>query len=158
MTATIQHSMRRQRGLAAIEATLVLPLLFLLFFAFAELGRAFYQYHELYGAARNASRYLINVARPGSLGDVVVTDAVRSAATRLIVYGSTAQPADGAESILPGLNENDVQIGVDPVSEQVTVQVNYDWTPIFGNSIPAFYGNPISLSWNMDVNIAMRVL
>lgn len=143
-----------QKGIAAVEATLALPLVMILFIAVAEFGRAFYQYNQLNLATRNACRFLINNARVASIGDVAVSSALATTARRLLVYGHSTV----GTPILAGLEENDVAISVNAATELITVSVSYEWTPIFGVSIPTFGGEPISLDWDMTSTISMRAL
>lgn len=49
---------RRQRGVAAVEAAIVLTVLVFLVFGITEIGRAMYQYDALTKSARAASRFL----------------------------------------------------------------------------------------------------
>jgi Flp pilus assembly protein TadG len=47
----------RHRGLAIVEFVIVLPILLLMLFAVAELGRAIFQYNTLTKAVRDSARY-----------------------------------------------------------------------------------------------------
>jgi hypothetical protein len=47
----------RHRGLAIVEFVIVLPILLLMLFAVAELGRALFQYNTLTKAVRDSARY-----------------------------------------------------------------------------------------------------
>lgn len=48
----------KQRGVAAVELALILPVMLILVFGITELGRALYQYNGLVKATRGAVRYL----------------------------------------------------------------------------------------------------
>jgi Flp pilus assembly protein TadG len=55
----IQHiRTKAQRGVAAVEFAVILPILLVLFGGMAEMGHAIYQYETLTKSVRNAARYL----------------------------------------------------------------------------------------------------
>lgn len=57
----MQGTRRRNRGAAAVEFAIVLPLLLLVSFVMVELARAMYEYDALVKSARAAARYLTTV-------------------------------------------------------------------------------------------------
>ena len=59
-------SLNKQYGLAMVEMVIVSPLLLLLIFGVAEMGRAFYQYNTLTKSVRDGARYLSGEAILGS--------------------------------------------------------------------------------------------
>ena len=59
---------RRQRGTATVEFAIVLPLLLVLMFATAELGRLISQYNTLTQSVRDAVRYAAAAAAADSTG------------------------------------------------------------------------------------------
>lgn len=79
---------RRQRGIAAVELAIVLPLLLTIVFGVTELGRAMYQYDALTKAARSAARYL-------SVYDPADPD-VRARAVNMAVCGAPSCTARAA--------------------------------------------------------------
>ena len=48
----------KSRGVAAVEMAVVLPLILLLLFVTAEIGRGFMQYNTLTKSVRDSARYL----------------------------------------------------------------------------------------------------
>jgi Flp pilus assembly protein TadG len=71
----------RQKGVAAVEFAILLPMLLLIVFGITEFGRALYSYNTLVKATRDAARYVM-AQQPGGVAD---------AATQcLTVYGNTA--------------------------------------------------------------------
>jgi len=89
-----------QRGIAAVELAIVLPLLLAIVFGVTELGRAMYQYDALTKAARGAARYL-------SVYDPADAD-VRARAVDIAVCG--APGCGSASSVVPGLSAAHVAI------------------------------------------------
>lgn len=86
---------RRERGVAAVEAALVLSVLVAIVFGITEIGRAMYQYEALTKSARAAARYL---------GTRTPSDpAVQTAAKCLAVYGVASSPCTGGAPVVPGL-------------------------------------------------------
>lgn len=49
---------KRQKGVAAIEFAILVPMMLLMVFGITEFGRAFYQYNTLVKSVRNGVRYL----------------------------------------------------------------------------------------------------
>lgn len=159
---------RHQRGLAAVEMTLVMPVLLLLMLATAEIGRMLYQYNTLTKAQRNGVRLLatqLNYGQQSVLSTCPDTDSYDSAllpgdlmgrASRLIVYGSEN---GGSEPVLPLLETANVSFCQVPALSEVQVHVEYDFTPMLFNSLPTFgNGDPILIDFPLDSAISMRVL
>lgn len=87
----------RQKGIAAIEFAILVPVMLLIVFGITEFGRAFYQYNTLAKSARDGVRYL-SMRAPGGGHDI---------ATCLAVYGN--QTCTGQE-LVPGLSTSMVSI------------------------------------------------
>lgn len=126
----------KQQGLAMVEFVLVLPLLLLLMFASAEIGRALFQYNTLLKAVRDGARYISQNAFIGT--STVVDTAAKTEASNLVVYGAigkTACDAHGPCDQLPGLKASDVKTP-DPVLKDgnyyVTVSTTYTYKPMLG--------------------------
>lgn len=123
----------RQRGLAAMEFAIALPLIMLVTLAVTELGRGLYQYNTLTKAVQDGARYLSNVA-VGPLGIVDIAPHI-SDTQNIVVYGDI----DGGTSVLPGLAPGDITVsavdvalpggGISP--NHVRVSATYTFTPLF---------------------------
>ncbi|MBV1786952.1 pilus assembly protein [Marinobacterium sp. D7] len=155
---------RRQRGLAAVEMTLVLPVLLLLMLATAEIGRMLYQYNTLTKAQRNGVRLLatqLNYGQQSSLEDCptlggTLPDNLINRARNLIVYGAEG---GGATPILDGLATANVGFCEVPALNEIQVHVEYDFTPMLFNSLPRFgSGADINIDFPLDSSVSMRVL
>jgi len=145
--------MAKQKGLAAIEFTMVLPFLLLLIFACAEFGRLMFQYNALNKTVRDASRYLTANAKPGDTDLVNIKDAVALDVKRLIRYGQS----NSSTLLLPNLQDDDISFNVS--GDFITITVTYDWQPIFSDSLTTFgFGNDIDLSFPMVSTYTMRAL
>ena len=124
---------KRQRGVAAIEMAITLPVLLLMLLAIAEFGRAFHQYNTLSKAVHSATRYLSTTALDG-FKSIDLTDAKRNAVRNLVVYASTD---GGGDTILNGLDVSDVTVTqLDAAHIEVTVSFGYQ--PMFAR-IPSFW-------------------
>lgn len=133
---------RMQRGIAAVETAIALPLLLFLLICVAELGRAMYQYNTLQKATRDAVRYLADRAICDDTGVVKLTFCgVQPTTTNLTVYGTpNSRPgfellknADGSAGT--------VQVTVSsPDSTHVRVQATYTYVPFLFASIPSLVG------------------
>jgi len=143
----------KQRGLAAIEFTMVLPFLLLLIFACAEFGRLMFQYNALNKTVRDASRYLTANAKPGDTDLVNIKAAVALDVKQLIRYGQS----NSSTLLLPNLQDEDISFNVN--GDFITITVTYDWQPIFSDTFTTFgLGNDIDLSFPMVSTYTMRAL
>lgn len=115
----------RQKGVAAIEFAILLPLLLFIVFGITEFGRAMYAYNTIVKGTRDAARYAMT-QQPGGGADAVTKC--------LAVYGNTDCSGD---PLTPGLTINAVSVcdwqrcpathqaqGAAPVLNLVTVTVN----------------------------------
>ncbi|MGD2073373.1 MAG: TadE/TadG family type IV pilus assembly protein [Gammaproteobacteria bacterium] len=148
-------SKRTQRGVAAIEMAIALPVLLLLLVATAELGRAFYQYNTLAKSVRNAARYLSVEAYEGTLKIIDLTDAKLAATKNLVVYSNTS---GGGEPIIAGLDPAAV-IVTEVDSAHVEVAASFAYQPMF-LSIPTFgyTGSAIDTGFTLSASATMRAL
>ena len=152
-----QNAHIRQRGIAVIELTIVLPLLLLIFLGTAEFGRALYQYNTLTKTVRDGARYISQNSLNGSTGvvDVPPTAVAVVETKNLVVYGIRG----GAFiPLLPGFTTGDVTV-IDAGGSNVTVTASYNFASIFGPTLPTFgLGGPISLTFAMQATVTMRAL
>lgn len=164
----VSRSRVKQRGVAAVEFTIMLPMLLLMVLVTAELGRALYQYSELTRLVRGASRYLSITAIPDTSGtldssfdggctddsDCVCLGCI-SDTKDILVYGQVG----GSVPLLHGLSKDDITISGDSITTRVTISVDYDWQPIFGDRMSGFgFGEGIDLGFNFNVSYTMRAL
>lgn len=116
VASRLRSSLRRQRGVAAVELALVLPVLLLLSLTTTEVGRAVYHYGVLTHSVRQAVRYL-STQTPG--------EGVETA-RKLVIYGN---PEGTGTPLLPGLSATQVPapswtyLGAAPPIQVVTVRV-----------------------------------
>lgn len=152
------HSGRKQqRGLAAMEFAIALPLIILLALAVTELGRGLYQYNTLTKAVHQGVRHLSDVAI-GPVGTIDIGPHV-AATQNLVVYGDTG---GGATPVLPGFTTADVSVsavdvplpggGISP--NHVEVSASYTFTPLF----PALSALGYSMVPTMTASIVERAL
>jgi hypothetical protein len=124
------RSARWSRGLAAVEFVIAVPVILLVAWATAELGRAFIQYDTLSYSVRNGVRYLSEHAIAGASGVVDVSSAVADT-KRLVVFGNVG---GGGLPVLPEFVVDDVAV-VNAGSNNVEVQATYDYRPMIGTTI-----------------------
>jgi Flp pilus assembly protein TadG len=144
---------QNQKGLAAIELTLLLPFLLFSLFVVTEFARVLYQYNALNKVVRNASRYIIANPEFSSANGNIVTNATRIKAENLLIYGDLAS----AQEILPNLSATTFNVYV--VDEFITVEASYPWQPIFTDSLPKFTSSgSYDLSFPLVTTYTMRAL
>lgn len=147
----INSKITKQKGLAAIEFTMILPFLLLLIFACAEFGRLMFQYNALNKTVRDASRYLNTVN--GSNGDLSISDVTSAEVKNLIKFGQNSS----STALFPTLNDDDISLTVS--GDFVTVTVTYNWQPIFSNTFSTFgLGDDIDLSFPLVSTYTMRAM
>lgn len=143
----------RQKGLAAVEATIVLPVMLLMMMAIGEFGRLLYEYNTLTKAVRAGARTASVSPNPGNFDVSLVQDKTRN----MILYG---QETVGSKTVLPGLKAEDINVSSTMIDGETYVQihVSYDWQPMFGDSFNTFFGNTISLNFPLETSMVMRAL
>jgi TadE-like protein len=143
----------RQRGLAAVELTLALPVLLMTLIATAEIGRMLSQYDTLNKSLRDGGRYLAGNALQS--GVVTVTSALQTATQNLVVTGNVN--GTGA-ALLPGLTAGMVNVS-GSANGYVTVSATYTYQPMIGTALPTFgLSAPIPLAVPLTATVVMRAL
>jgi Flp pilus assembly protein TadG len=99
----------QQKGVAAVEFAILLPLLLLIVFGITEFGRALYAYNTLVKATRDAARYYA-IQQPGNPPDKA--DEIMN----LVVFGNTEGTGD---ALAAGLDPSMVTLE-DRVSKPLT--------------------------------------
>jgi Flp pilus assembly protein TadG len=146
------HSAPRQRGLAAVEFTITLPVLLMTLFATAEIGRMLSQYDTLNKAVRDGARYL--AANALQAGVMTVTGAEQTATQNLVVTGNINGTGT---ALLPGLTTGKVTAS-GSTNGYVTVSASYTYQPMLA-SLPLFgFHAPISLAVPLNATVVMRAL
>ncbi|CAM3914714.1 TadE family protein [Shewanella aquimarina] len=152
-----------QKGVAAVEMTILLPFMLLLVFATGELGHFLFQYNTLTKLVRDAGLYLGAHADtrqtsilPDPLEDDDCNDCITKT-TNLLLYGKTTA---GTSPILKGLSAADINIDEYPAgSRRLVISVSYNWRPILGEKLTTFgLGNEVDLSFNLNAHYAVTVL
>lgn len=142
------HPLLRQRGVAAVEFALILPLLLILTFTTTEFGRALYEYDTVAKSVREAARYLSRQNEGTHVAE----------AQNLIVYGYISPPS-GAQPLARGLSTTNVMTpewldhGSDPIIRTVRVGVTgYQFQSIF----TTVFGLPFGTVTFSDITATMR--
>lgn len=151
------RSTRRQRGLAAVEFAIVVPVLLLLMLAVAEFGRALYQYNTLSKAVRDSARYYSTHAFVGTT--TTEDPAAKTYAISLVKYGNgsgTGTP------LLPG-NAPSVTAttATDANGSFVTVSATYSFTFLSGNPLAGMlglFGSTLADSLALTSTVTMRAI
>lgn len=148
----------RQRGVAIVEFTIVLPILLILILAVAEFGRAFLQFNGLTRAVRTTARYVAANALNGASQtiDVSTAAAVYGEAQNLVVYGHITNTGT---ALLPGLVPGDVTIANPAGTNDITVNVSYTYQPMLGPLMPGLgLRADISTLYTLQAQVTMKVL
>ena len=144
---------QKQQGIAALEMTLVLPILLLLLFPVVEFSRLLYQYNALTKVVRNASRYLIDNAGVGSTGIININQQTTDNAIALFTYGDL----NSNTLILPNLDATSFSVSVS--GKFITVTASYPWQPIMTTTLPSFVSNKsFDLNFPLVTRYTMRAM
>ena len=136
-----------QRGLAAVEAVFVLPILVFLMMATAEVGRLIYTYNTLTKAVESGARYLSRYA-----------GAAPAKVQNIVVYGNDS-PGGGARPLVPGLTLSNVTVQnytTDTRFVEVNI-VNFRYSPMFASTLSFFgTGSGLNLAIPLNAGVVMR--
>jgi len=148
---------RTQKGIAIVEFTIMIPLILLLLYSLAEIGRIQMMSNTLAKTVRDGARHLASNAQKGTTGVVEITDLVELQTKNLVVYGI---PAAVGTPLLNGFSVDDVQVNNLGDGLHVSVNAIYNFTPIFSPQIPTFgvMNEPISLAFPLRAAVTMLVL
>ncbi|WP_107852489.1 TadE/TadG family type IV pilus assembly protein [Oceanimonas marisflavi] len=141
------NNLSRQKGLAAVEATIVMPVLLLMIMAVGEFGRALYQYNTLTKSVRAGAGFFAEHPGPVNIDKT----------KRVVVYGKDDASGD---SVLPGLDVSDVTVGSSVVNGDIYIVVSavYNWTPVWGDTFNTFVAGSLSLDFPLVTSVTMRSL
>ncbi len=139
----IKSRFSQQKGIAAVEATLVLPLFLFLFLITFELGRFMMHIEVVQKQQRLAAKYLADKAELNDLDEILISEA-----QNLVVYNSLTA---GTDPVIEGLSANQVSVQAIGIS-QILVSTNVPYTPYLAN-IPNFFGSNISFNQTISASI-----
>ena len=139
-------------GLALVEATMVLPFLFLLMLVSIECGRVLYSYNTLTKLTCDATRFLSTFAYRGTIQDIDLTAEKITRVKNFLVY---ANDAGGGTALLDNLNAS--QVSVTSSGNFVIVAVDYPFTSVFGSSLSAFIPG-VDIDMNLHAEVSMRAI
>jgi Flp pilus assembly protein TadG len=144
--------MKKQRGLAAVECTIVMPLLLSLLLATAEFGRYMYTYNSLTKSMEGGLRYLTQYAIAG-IGQTVQPAAARMAEARnIVVYGNVSGTGN---SQIPDLDVTNVIVTTADTSFLEINIVNFTYTPMITRRLA---DSGLDLSIPMNAGVKMRAI
>ena len=149
------NTLRKQRGIAIVEAAVVSPVILFLLLIAAEITNAFVDHNTLTKAARDGARYIAGTALLGTTGVVNLSTQEVQRTRNLVVYGNSAGTGS---PLLPGLAIANVQVQ-NAGNGNIQVTVTYAYTGLLGNTLPAFgFGGDPDLGMNLSATVTMRAL
>lgn len=149
-----QRLPKRMTGLATVEFAICAPILFLLMFSTAEVGRMLFQYNTLTKAVRDGARYVATHSAVGSTRLVNITSQVRTETQNLVVRGNTT--ASGT-TLLPNFAPASVSV-TNAGNGFVSVSATYTFQPVF-TSLPTFVSSTrINLAVPLNASVTLRAL
>jgi len=134
-------NVKKQKGAAAVEFALVLPLLLLIIFGTVELGIALYDKAVITNASREGARYGIVLKNPKPTVDDITNTVTNYTSNYLLTFGTQAPPAVDV-----------VQSPTGTFGTPLSVTVSYTYTGLgLGRMLSALTG-PITLSATTVMN------
>lgn len=121
--------LRKQKGLAAVELIIGLPILLLLLVAVVEVARVFVEMNTLNKAVRVGARYASTLSQMSGCGPIMNS---QSDVKQFVVYGTLN---DGASALIDNLSTTNVTVTCEN-NQFVTVSANYTFQPLFSTKIP----------------------
>ncbi len=147
MNGTAKKCGRRQRGIAIIEFMIVAPILLLMMFMVAELGRTLFEYNALSKAVRDGARYYS--------AHVFVDAAAVDKTQKLVTYGKTVVTGSD-KPLLPGSLDS-FSASLDSTHNWVTVSAQYTIPLPFLNGILGLFGSSLP-GIPVDATTTMRAI
>ena len=132
---------KKQRGLAAVEFAIVVPVMLFLMMATAEFGRVFYHYNTLTKAVQTGARYASKPLLKTSELTNIDAD-FKQRIQNFVVYGNEN---GGGAAVLDGLaaSNTNVAISSNVANKTITIEAQYDYDfavlgnfPLFGFTLP----------------------
>ncbi len=145
---------RRERGLAAVEFAIILPVVLLIMLATAEFGRAYYQYNTLVKSVRNGVRYLANEAIAGTTGVIDLDTDKVDKVKNLVVFGNIA--GSGTPLIQTLATDQVTVSSPDPL--HVEVQADFPYQPLFAVLPGLTGGADTPMTFTLSASTSMRAL
>jgi Flp pilus assembly protein TadG len=133
----------------------VLPLILLLLFVTAEIGRAFMQYNTLTKSVRDSARFLAENAMLGQTQTISIDANLLLQTQNLVVYGSVNSA--GLTPLLPGLTVADVQAAAASVDD-ISVTATYSYLPMSPFIKKFGFGPDSSAAFTFQAQATMRAL
>lgn len=141
--------LRKQKGLAAIELIIGLPVLLIFLVAVLEVARALIEMNTLNKAVRIGARYAFTQSEAAGCGPITAASS-QANIKQLVVYGTLT---DGATALIDTLTTNDVTVSCEN-NLFVTVSASHTFQPLFSATIP---NTNFSLAIPMDASTVMRL-
>jgi len=144
-----------QRGVAAIEFLIGVPVLLMIAFAIAEIGQLLTHYNTLTKSVRDGARYAIVNASVGSTRVVSLTTQTRDNTRNLVVKGNIS---GSGSAVLPGFTTSSVNV-TDAGGGYISVTATYTYSPIVASTLPTFgFGGSVNLALPLNATVVMRAL
>ncbi len=134
----------KQSGIAAVEFTLLLPLMLLFIAAIGEFGNILIKYNTLSKAVQNGARIAVTDVYGTANPDAIASD---SDISNAVIYGSKS-PVDGALPALEG-----IAVSVTQEGNVVTVTATYPYQTLMASLLD----NVINESFTLTSSSVMRV-
>ncbi|WP_239502550.1 TadE/TadG family type IV pilus assembly protein [Vibrio astriarenae] len=134
-----KQNLRQQKGLAAVEFIVTIPVLLLIVVGMVEVGNALVKYNTLNKMVQSGVRYATSdIQGTSSYDQIADTTAIKN----MVVYGESSS---GGSSLLEGVGVDDVT--VTHSSGYVTITLASSYTPVLlGLPDSSLYSVPLNAS------------
>lgn len=141
------RSRKSQRGLAAVELVIGLPVIMLLLLSVTEIARMFVDMNTLTKAVRVGARYATTQTDAAGCGPLMSAE---SDIKKLVVYGTLSS---GSDPLLSSLTTSDINVSCEN-NLFVTVSASINFSPVMGDKLP---GTEVSLAVPLNASSIMRI-
>lgn len=129
----IIHTDKKQRGLAAIEFAIVVPVMLFLMLATAEFGRVFYHYNTLTKAVQTGARYASKpLMTTNKLTDLTI-NGFKEDIQNFVAYGN--ENGTGI-AVLDGLTDTNVTVTSNIANKTITIEAQYTYNFVVLSDLP----------------------
>ena len=124
---------KKQRGLAAIEFAIVVPVMLFLMLATAEFGRVFYHYNTLTKAVQTGARYASKpLMTTNKLTDLTIDD-LKEKIQKFVVYGNDSGTG---LAVLDGFSDTNVLVTSHILNKTITIEAQYTYNFVILSDLP----------------------
>ncbi len=143
VTGRTLNMRKKQRGLAAVEFLISVPLLMIILAGITEFGTALIRYNTLNQMASDGARYAVSEIYGTASSDQIADP---TAIKNMVLYGD---PDGGTTPLIANLTADNIQIVKE--NKYVTITITYPYEPVLSTLLA-----DLNLDFNLTTSAIMR--